>query len=132
MLKQEEKKRQLEEDLRYMKEQKKNNEEMRKYLEIEDISNKKTQADYIKSQHLIAEEKRKAIVLEKKNKIKEELLKKIEEEQNRIQLAETKKQELEEKEIEVMKKIKTTTQLHEQMVENYEKLNNNYNNKKFE
>ena len=31
-----------------------------------------------------------------------------------------------------MKKIKTTTQLHEQMVENYEKLNNNYNNKKFE
>ena len=51
------------------------------------------------------------------------MLKKIEEEENRIQFAQNKKQELEEEEIEVMKKIKTSTQLHQQMVENYEKLN---------
>ena len=29
---------------------------------------------------------------------------------------------LEQEEIEIMKKLKTTTQMHEQMVENYEKL----------
>ena len=44
---------------------------------IEDLQNKKTQADYIKSQHVIAEEKRRAIELEKKNRIKQELERKI-------------------------------------------------------
>ena len=105
-------------------EQKKNNEELRKYIEVEELSNKKTQADYIKSQQIIAEEKRRAIELEKKNKIKEELERKIAEEEERIQIAEGKKQQLEQEEIEIMKKLKTTTQMHEQMVENYEKLNN--------
>ena len=71
---------------------------------------------------LIAEEKRRAIELEKKNRIKEELERKIAEEEERIQAAEGKKQQLEQEEIEIMKKLKTTTQMHEQMVENYEKL----------
>ena len=47
----------MEEDIRNLKEKKKNNEE---------LSNKKTKADYIKSQQIIAEEKRRAIELEKK------------------------------------------------------------------
>ena len=63
-----------------------------------------------------------AIELEKKNRIKEELEQKIAEEEERIQLAEGKKQMLEQEEIEIMKKLKTTTQMHEQMVENYENL----------
>ena len=58
----------------------------------------------------------------KKNRIKEELERKIAEEEERIQMAEGKKQKLEQEEIEIMKKLKTTTQMHEQMVENYEKL----------
>ena len=123
MKKEEERRRQMEEDIRNLREQKKNNEELRKYMEVEDLSNKKTQADYIKSQQIIAEEKRRAIELEKKNRIKEELEQKIAEEEERIQLAEGKKQMLEQEEIEIMKKLKTTTQIHEQMVENYEKLN---------
>ena len=41
-------------------------------MEVEELSNKKTQADYIKSQQIIAEEKRRAIELEKKNKIEKE------------------------------------------------------------
>ena len=49
---------------------------------------------------------------------------KIAEEEERIQMAEGKKQQLEQEEIEIMKKLKTTTQMHEQMVENYEKLTN--------
>ena len=122
MMKAEERRRQMEEDIRNLREQKKNNEELRKYMEVEELSNKKTQADYIKSQQIIAEEKRRAIELEKKNRIKEELERKIAEEEERIQLAEGKKQKLEQEEIEIMKKLKTTTQMHEQMVENYEKL----------
>ena len=66
MMKQEERRRQMEEDIRNLKETKKNNEELRKYMEVEELSNKKTQADYIKSQQIIAEEKRRAIELEKK------------------------------------------------------------------
>ena len=60
--------------------------------------------------------------MEKKNKIKEELERKIAEEEEKIQIAEGKKQQLEQEEIEIMKKLKTTTQMHEQMVQNYENL----------
>ncbi len=122
MMKAEERRRQMEEDIRNLRETKKNNEELRKYMIVEDLSNKKTQADYIKSQQIIADEKRRAIELEKKNRIKEELERKIAEEEERIQFAEGKKKMLEQEEIEIMKKLKTTTQMHEQMVENYEKL----------
>ena len=81
-------------------------EKVKKYMEVEELSNKKTQADYIISQQIIAEEKRRAIELEKKNKIKEELERKIAEEEERIQMAEGKKQQLEQEEIEIMKKLK--------------------------
>ena len=77
LMKAEERRRQMEEDIRNLKEQKKNNEELRKYIEVEELSNKKTQADYIKSQQIIADEKIRAIELEKKNRIKEELERKI-------------------------------------------------------
>ena len=66
LMKAEERRRQMEEDIRNLRETKKNNEELRKYMEVEELSNKKTQADYIKSQQIIAEEKRRAIELEKK------------------------------------------------------------------
>lgn len=110
-LKKEENRRKIEEDMKNMKEQKKTNEYLRNYYMIEALTNKKTQADYIKSQHNIAEEKRKAIELEKKSRIKEELEKRILEETLKIQEAEQKKQNLEEKEIEVMNTLKTTTQI---------------------
>ena len=70
LMKAEERRRQMEEDIRNLRETKKNNEELRKYMEVEELSNKKTQADYIKSQQIIAEEKRRAIELEKKIKLK--------------------------------------------------------------
>ena len=94
---------------------------MKKYMEVEELNNKKTQADYIKSQHIIAEEKKRAIDLEKKNKIKEELEQKIAEEEEKIQRAEERKHMLEQEEIEIMKKLKSTTQRHEKMVENSNK-----------
>ncbi len=70
MMKAEERRRQMEEDIRNLRETKKNNEELKKYMEVEELSNKKTQADYIKSQQIIADEKRRAIELEKKIELK--------------------------------------------------------------
>ena len=122
MMKSEERRRQMGKNIRNLREQKKNNKELKKYIEVEELKNKKTQADYIKSQQIIMEEKRRAIELEKKNKIKEELERKISEEKERIQKAESKKQMLGQKEIDIMKKLKTTTQMHEQMVQNYKNL----------
>ena len=112
----------MEEDINNLREMKKANEEMKNYQKIEDLQNKKTQADYIKSQHVIAEEKRRAIELEKKNRIKQELERKILEEEERIRNAEMKKQMLEDQETEIMKSLKQTTQQHEALIQDYEKL----------
>ena len=70
MMKSEERRRQMGKNIRNLREQKKNNKELKKYIEVEELKNKKTQADYIKSQQIIMEEKRRAIELEKKLKIK--------------------------------------------------------------
>lgn len=120
---------QLNEDMNNLREQKKINEETRRYYLEEDQRNKKTQADYIKSQKLIANEKRRALELEKKNQIRLELERKIKEEEERITLAEERKQELESDEIAIMKKLKTTTKIHEQLIDDYNKLSGkkNYN-----
>ena len=128
--KQEENRRKLEEDLNNLKELKKANMEMKNYQKIEDLQNKKTQADYIKSQHTIAEEKRRAMELEKKSRIKEELERKILEEEEKIKNAEMKKLMLEEEETNIMKSLKTTTQQHEALVRDYEKLTSSSGKKK--
>ena len=57
MMKSKDRRRQMEEDIRNLREWKKNNEGLRKYIEVEELSYKKIQADYIKSQQIIAEKK---------------------------------------------------------------------------
>ena len=118
----------MNEDLRNRKEEKKNNTELRKYFNEEDRSNKVTQANYIKNQHILAEEKRRAAELEKKNKIKLELINKITEEEERIQLAGMRKRQLEEEESEIIAKLKTTTRIHEEAIEKYNNLANPQDN----
>ena len=131
LAKQEEIRKKMEEDLNNLREQKKANEELKNYQKIEDLQNKKTQADYIKSQHIIAEEKRRAIELEKKNRIKRELEQKILEEENRIREAEIRKDNLEKEENEIMQSIKATTQKHEAIVQDYERLTSSTKKKKY-
>ena len=114
----------MNEDLKNRKEEKKNNTELRRYLDEEDRSNKVTQANYIKNQHILAEEKRRAAELEKKNKIKLELINKITEEEERIQLAGMRKKQLEEEESEIIAKLKTTTSMPEEAIEQYNNLAN--------
>jgi hypothetical protein len=50
-------------------------------------------------------------------------MKRILDEEKRIENAVVKRKKLEEEELEVMQELKVTTQKHEAMVENYEKLN---------
>jgi hypothetical protein len=120
----------LNENIKNRKEEKNNNMEIRRYLEEEDRSNKVTQANYIKNQHILAEEKRRAAELEKKNRIKLELINKITEEEERIQLAGIRKQQLEEEESEIIAKLKTTTRMHEEAVEKYNNLSQEHSAKK--
>ena len=86
---------------------------MIKNYKLEEQTNCQTKANYIKSQQAIAEEKRKAYELEKKYQLRCEIERKIMEEEERKEKAELKKKELEEEEIEIMKRLKTTTQTHQ-------------------
>jgi hypothetical protein len=61
--------------------------------------------------------------LERKNKLRMELEQKILDEEMMRQEAESKCKNLEEEEIEILKRIKTTTQVHKAVVEDLEKMN---------
>ena len=122
LMKQRENQMKLEERMRDFKEEKKDIDALRNNLDIEDLANKKTQCDYIKNQHRRADEKRRARELERKLTIKEELERKIYEEQLRIENAEKEKQFLEHTENDIIQQLKQTTQQHEALVENYERM----------
>jgi hypothetical protein len=112
MMKREMKMKQIMEEASLLKAQKKNNEELLKYIKIEEMTNNKSRAEYIKNQQQMMEEKKRALELEKKNKIKNDLERKIFEEQRMKEDADNKLVNLEQEEIEIMKRIRTTTQVH--------------------
>jgi hypothetical protein len=112
MMKREMKMKQIMEESSLLKAQKKNNEELLKYIKIEEMTNNKSRAEYIKNQQQMMEEKKRALELEKKNKIKNDLERKIFEEQRMKDDADNKLVNLEQEEIEIMKRIRTTTQVH--------------------
>jgi len=64
------------------------------------------------------------------NKLKNELERKILEEQAMKENAESKLITLEQEEIDVMKRIRTTTQVHKAMVDDYEKISANHSSGK--
>ena len=123
-LKKEEKRKQIEDDVQNFKVQRKANEEIKKFANLEDQNTKKSQVDYIKHQHELALEKRRAHALDKKQKIKEELLKRIEEEKNKIMLAEYKRGTLEKEENDIINKLNLTTKTHKELVNSYDKMQN--------
>jgi hypothetical protein len=111
-LKRELKMKQISEESRLLKEQKKLNEEMLNYIKNEEMVNNKSKAEYVKNQHIQLEEKKRAIELEKKQKIRADLEKKLYEEMLLKEQAEGKITNLEQEEIDIMRKIRTTTQVH--------------------
>jgi len=112
MMKREMKMKQIMEEAALLKAQKKNNEELLKYIKIEEMTNNKSRAEFIRNQQQMNEEKKRAMELEKKNGFKMELEKKILEEQRLKDDADNKLVNLEQEEIEIMKRIRTTTQVH--------------------
>jgi hypothetical protein len=111
-LKREMKMKQIAEESRLLKEQKKLNEEMLTYIKNEEMVNNKSKAEYVKNQHVQLEEKKRAIELERKQKIRADLEKRLFEEMLLKEQAEGKISNLEQEEIDIMRKIRTTTQVH--------------------
>ena len=95
-----------------LKEQKRKNDEFREFIKNEEQAQNKNKCEFIKTQQLLHEEKKRAQELEKMNKLKNELERKILEEQSIKEQHENKLVKLEEEEIDVMKRIRTTTQVH--------------------
>jgi hypothetical protein len=79
-MKKDEKLRQINEEARILKLQKQYNNELTKYMRIEEVNNNKNRYETVKGQHLIVEEKKKALQMERKIKLKMELEKKLMEE----------------------------------------------------
>ena len=99
-------------EVNLLKEQKRKNDEFREFIKNEEQSQNKNKCEFIKTQQLLHEEKKRAQELEKMNKLKNELERKILEEQSIKEQHENKLVKLEEEEIDVMKRIRTTTQVH--------------------
>ena len=95
-----------------IKEQKRKNDEFREFIKNEEQAQNKNKCEFIKTQQLLHEEKKRAQELEKMNKLKNELERKILEEQSLKEHHENKLVTLEQDEIDVMKRIRTTTQVH--------------------
>jgi hypothetical protein len=112
MMMREMKMKQISEEARLLKEQKKLNQEMLSYLKNEEMVNNKSKAEYVKNQQVQMEEKKRAIELEKRQKMRAELEKKLMEEQLLKEQAEGQINNLEMEEIDIMRKIRSTTQVH--------------------
>lgn len=98
-----------------------------KYLNFrknEDINQKRNVVDYIKSQHFLNEERKRAIELEKKNAIQIDLEDRIQLEIKIKEENEAKIGKLEQEEQEIMAKINNITRMHKQLVMEFQKLFN--------
>jgi len=89
---------------------------MLKYLKLEEQCNNKSKNEAIRAQHSLWEEKRKLAEKEKKNRIKMQTEEKILEEQKIKEMTENKVSDLEKEEIEILKRIRTTTQIHQNCI----------------
>ena len=124
-LKKEKLKRQIEEEAKLLKIQKIYNKQLINFLNEEKINQNKSRCAYINSQKNYNEEKRKIIDHQKRMKLREELERKLIEEYKLKEEAETKRSKAEQEELEMIKKLQTTTQLHQNISNELEKMNIN-------
>ena len=106
-----EKQRQIQEEAKILKLQKEYNRQLIDFLNREHLSQNKTKCDCIKSQYSIEKEKKMIIAKERKKRLREELEKKILEEYRLKEEAEEKKNKKEQEEIDLVKRLQTTTQI---------------------
>ena len=116
---------QIEDESKLVKIQKEYNKQMFKYLKEENMNENKTKYKCIKNQKSYNNEKKRIINREKRLKLKQDLEKKLLEEYRLKEEAEAKKCKAEQEELEIIKKLQTTTQLHKNITEEMEKMNIN-------
>lgn len=95
------------------------------YLNVrknEDINKKRNVVDYIKSQHNLNEERKRAVELEKKNAIQIDLENKIQMERQIKEENDVKIEKLERDEQEIILKINEITKMHKQLVMEFQNL----------
>ena len=130
-------KKQIEEEAKLLKIQKIYNKQLISFLNEEKMNQNKAKCNNIKKEKNFFDEKKRIMNVEKKRKLREELEKKLIEEYKLKENAENKKLKAEKQEIEIIKKLQNTTQLQQNIKDEYEKMNinsikkgeyDNYNN----
>ena len=125
IMKREKLKKQIEEEAKLVKLQKIYNKQLLNFLNEEKVNQNKSKCACIKSQKCFNEEKRKIMAHQKRMKLREELEKKLIEEYKLKEEAESKRSKAEKEELEMIKKLQTTTQLHQNINSELEKMNIN-------
>ena len=118
-------KKQIEDGAKLVKMQKQYNKQLYDFLKKENFNENKTKYNCLKNQKSYNEEQKKLISREKRMFLKQELEKKLLEEYRLKEEAEAKKCKAEQEEIEIIKKLQTTTQLHKNIMNEIEKMNIN-------
>ena len=95
------------------------------FIKEENIKENRTKYKYLKNHKNYNDEKKKLINRQKRLKLKQELEKKLLEEYRLKEEAEAKKCKAEQEELETIKKLQMTTQLHKNITEEMEKMNIN-------
>jgi hypothetical protein len=116
-------KRKVEEVGKISKAKKEYNKQMFNCLKKENLNENKIKYNCLKNQKNCNEAKKKLMNKEHRLRLKKELEKKLLEECRLKEEAEAKKMEAEQEELEIIKKIHTTTQIHKNIMEQMEKLN---------
>ena len=106
-----EKQRQIQEEAKILKLQKEYNRQLLAYLNAEQLNSNKTKCECIKSQYSIEKERKMIMEKERKKRLRAELEKKLLEEYRLKEEAEEKKNKNEQEEIELVKRLQTTTQI---------------------
>ena len=100
-------------EMNKVKEGKKQNEDLLRYIKEEERNTNKNKYEFIKNQKMLSEEKKKAQIIAKRNSNKKKLKDKLQNEKDKKEQAEKKNEKMGEKEVEILKRIKTTTKEHE-------------------
>ena len=116
---------QIKDEAKLSKMQKKYNKQMFDFLKKQNLNENKTKHNCLKNQRNYNDEKKKLINREKRMQLKQELEKKLLEEYRLKEEAQIKKNKAEQEELEIIKKLQTTTQLHKNIMEEMEKMNIN-------
>jgi hypothetical protein len=118
-------KRQVEEEAKLLKIQKVYNKQLINFLNEELINQNKSKCACAKSQKSFNQEKKKIMDHQKRMKLREELERKLIEEYKLKEEAETKRSKAEQEELEMIKKLQTTTKIHQNISDELQKMNIN-------